>query len=107
MRRYLEPLAADGIDTLVLGCTHYPVLGEVLRAEAEAMCGGGTVVVDSAHATARELSTFLEERAMARPGEAPGSLRLLVTNLPDRFGEVASRLLGRDAGDLSVEQVDL
>ncbi len=44
---------------------------------------------------------------MARPGEAPGSLRLLVTDLPDRLGEVASRLLGRDAGDLSVEQVDL
>ncbi|HJL15416.1 MAG TPA: glutamate racemase [Sandaracinaceae bacterium LLY-WYZ-13_1] len=106
VRRYLEPLVAAGIDALVLGCTHYPLLSAVIEAEAEALAGRPVAVVDSAEATAHELATLLDERAMAAP-EGPGSLSLMVTDLPARFREVAARFLGHDVEGLEVEAIDL
>ena len=107
-RRYLEPLLGHGagIDTLVLGCTHYPLLSEVLRTEAERAAGGPIAIVDSGVAAAAELATLLGERELAREGGA-GALRLLVTDRPGRFAEVASRFLGHDVEGLDVDQVDL
>lgn len=107
VRRYLEPLVGAQIDALVLGCTHYPLLGAVIRAELTEMAGAPVPVVDSAKATAEELAAFLGERQVGQARESGGALRLLVTDLPGRFGEVASRFLGRDVEGLSVEQVDL
>jgi glutamate racemase len=107
-RHYLTPLVSAGIDTLVLGCTHYPLLKGVITAELAALAGRVLPVVDSAEATAEELSTVLDARGLAAPKDAPGDrLRLLVTDLPKRFSEVAGRFLGEDASTLSVEAVDL
>lgn len=108
-RRYLTPLVSAGIDTLVLGCTHYPLLKAVIAAELASLAGRELPVVDSAEATAEELSMLLEARALAAPGGGAAShaLRLLVTDLPRRFSEVAGRFLGEDASTLSVEAVDL
>ena len=110
-RRYLEPLVRARIDALVLGCTHYPVLGEVIARELEALAGKKVPVVDSAHATARELAAFVRERGLASPrpegDRRQGRLRVLVTDLPARFAEVAGRFLGGAAGELEVEQIDL
>lgn len=106
VRKYLEPLAEDGIDALILGCTHYPLLRNVIETEARALCGDDVKVVDSAHATAAELAEMLEARAMGR-GEGEGALRIMVTDLPGKFAETASRFLGREVEGLAVEQVDL
>lgn len=107
-RRYLEKLVGNNIDTLVLGCTHYPLLREVITAELTSLAGREVPVVDSAHATAEELSDLLRDRGLAATeGSSGGITRLLVTDLPAQFAESAARFLGRPLGDLNVEQVDL
>ncbi len=107
VRRYLEPLVRAGIDTLVLGCTHYPLLrGEISRALA-ALSNRQIPVVDSAEATAEELAALLETRGLQAQRAEQGELRLLVTDVPKRFGEVASRFLGRSLSGLQVEAIDL
>ena len=98
-RDYLAPLAQAGIDTLVLGCTHYPLLrgvvGEVL---------GPTVnLVDSAEATADEVGALLEAGTVGR-GEG-STLRLYVTDLPQRMPELSTRFLGERIE--AAEQVDI
>lgn len=105
-RRYLEPLIEAGIDALILGCTHYPLLADVIAKEAMSLAGAPIAVVDSAEATASELAELLKDRDLvANPGS--GELKLMVTDLPARFAEVAARFLGRDVASLEVEAVDL
>jgi glutamate racemase len=106
VRHYVQPFRGSNIDTLVLGCTHYPLLREVIEAEVNAEAGRA-VVVDSAHATATELAELLADRGLATPAQQGGSLRLMVTDVPGRFVEVASRFLGRDVAGLAAEQIDL
>ena len=91
------PNAANGIsdiDALVLGCTHYPLLGDVIHRVAARLGGDGLQVVDSAHATAQELASILADRGMTNADSEAGTLRLLVTDRPGRFADVASRFLG-------------
>jgi glutamate racemase len=104
--RYLAPLVAEGVDTLILGCTHYPLLRPVLEAVALELAEHPVTVVDSAEATAAELATLLAERELARAG-GEGTLSLLVTDLPERFGVEASRFLGRPVDELHVDAIDL
>jgi glutamate racemase len=106
VRRYLEPLAAAGVDVVVLGCTHYPLLRTVIEEQARAMMGPHVILVDSARATGAHVREFLRSRDLARPiGTGGGVTGLLVTDMPQTFREVASRFLGGDVGE--VEQVDL
>lgn len=107
IERYLGPLAARGIDALVLGCTHYPLLGAAIERVAGRLAGSSLRVVDSAHATATELASLVRERGLGNDPSHEGTLRLLVTDRPGRFAEVASRFLGRDVESLGVEQIDL
>jgi glutamate racemase len=107
VRRYLQPLADERIDALVLGCTHYPLLAPTIRSEARELCGASVQVVDSAVATATELSEILRTRGLAAQRDRPGTLRLWVTDLPDRFADVAARFLGDAIDPDSVTQVDL
>jgi glutamate racemase len=105
-RRYLEPLAAAGVDVVVLGCTHYPLLLPVLEAEAKALLGDEVRIIDSARTVARDVATFLEARDLLRDASAgPGSVRLLVTDMPRTFDATASRFLGAEVD--GAEQVDL
>ncbi len=107
VERYLAELAAHDVDALVLGCTHYPLFRPLIEERARVLCGPETRVVDSAEATAQELFELLSARGMARPRELPGSLSLLVTDIPGRFSEVAARFLGQSVEGLHVLQVDL
>jgi len=104
-RRYLEPLARENVDVVVLGCTHYPLLRDVIEAEAKALMGSEVKIVDSASAVAQEAHAFLHARDLQNPGGKPGKLSLAVTDLPKSFSDVARRFLGEDARD--VDQVDL
>jgi glutamate racemase len=106
-RRYLEPLVRANIDTLVLGCTHYPILRDAIAAELAALNGSAISVVDSADALAEELSELLQSRGLHAERAVAGSLRLLVTDVPKRFADVASRFLGRALTGLDVEAIDL
>jgi glutamate racemase len=106
-RRYLAPLVASRIDTLVLGCTHYPLLADVIGRELDALAGRHVPVVDSAEATAEELTTLLAARDLVTDRVGDGTLRILVTDVPRRFTEVAARFLGQELSGLDVEAIDL
>jgi glutamate racemase len=106
IRRYLEPLARAGVDVVVLGCTHYPLLRDLIEAEVCALLGPDVAVVDSAYATAQEVRSFLQARGLARgPSGARASVQLLVTDVPGAFLETATRFLGDAVNEL--EQIDL
>ncbi|MDX2184783.1 MAG: glutamate racemase [Gemmatimonadaceae bacterium] len=90
-REYLAPLMADGVDTLVLGCTHYPLLAPVLSR----VMPPGTTLIDSAAETAREVEHVLHTTGAAAPLTGPhGSLRLAATDAPESFAVLAARFLG-------------
>lgn len=97
-REYLAPLAADGVDTVVLGCTHYPLLAPVLAR----VLPPGTTLIDSAAETARETAAVLTGRALRNAGTVAGSLRLAATDAPEAFATLAARFLGAP-----VERVEL
>jgi len=99
---YLQDFKSEGIDTLVLGCTHYPLLEGVIG-EADAP---GVVLVDSARATASVVRARLLERGLLAEGPAAaGEDHFFVTDSSDRFREVGSRFLGGPL--LRLEQVDI
>lgn len=91
------------IDTLLLGCTHYPLLRGVIAAHV----GEGVAIVDSATATASALAELLGVNGLETPSLREGAAvhLQLTTGDPDRFHDLASRLFGADFPD--VEQVDL
>jgi glutamate racemase len=106
VRRYIEPLALAGVDVVLLGCTHYPLLRDVIESEARMRIDPEVAIVDSASAMAADVRDFLVTRGIAHarnPGDA--FVRLLVTDLPRTFRETAARFLGDEVGE--VEQVDL
>jgi glutamate racemase len=86
---YLESLKQSGIDTLLLGCTHYPLL----RAMFARVLGASVRIVDSATATAVEVGDKLRTLRLAKGG-ADGSQSFFVTETPDRFVRVGRRFLG-------------
>jgi len=99
--RYLGGLSREGIDTLILGCTHYPLLKEMI---AERM-GEGVRLVDSAQATADALSEMLSREGLVASGPARPEHHIYVTDLPARFEAIAHRFL---EGELpQVSRVDL
>jgi glutamate racemase len=99
--RYLGDLRRMGVDTAVLGCTHYPLLA---RHIGEAL-GRDVSIVDSAEATADAVAHLLEVHGLLRQGGGPARHRTLCTDVPERFQAVAERFLGRPVG--GVELVDL
>ena len=84
VHRYLAPLRGEAIDTLVLGCTHYPLLRAAIAAELP-----GVALVDSAETVAAEV------RALLPGARGQGRHRFFVTDTPERFLAVAGRFLGR------------
>lgn len=90
-RRYLEPLSAAGVDTLVLGCTHYPLLKPVIGETV----GAVVQLVDSAEATAAATRAALAERGLLAPRRsARHGHRFIATDAPDYFLHGGRRFLG-------------
>ena len=102
VEEYLSPLRQAGVDTLVLGCTHYPLLREVIAA----FMGDGVTLVDAGAACARQVSRLLtEQNALNRSGSG-GTCRYFVSDTADGFAPLASLFLGEDVTE-NVEQVDI
>jgi glutamate racemase len=99
--RYLSDLRRSGIDTAVLGCTHYPLLARTI---AEVL-GPQVAIVDSAEATAAAVASLLDKHGLARLDGGPARHETLCTDVPDRFRAIAERFLGRPIA--SAELVDL
>ena len=97
---YLAELIEHDIDTLVLGCTHYPLLKDTIAS----VVGPGTALVDSAEATSRVIEDILTAMDMkAGPGTG-GRMEFLVSDAPERFAQTGEAFLGRPIGH--VEWVD-
>jgi glutamate racemase len=89
VKAYLGSLKQSGIDTLILGCTHYPLLKKPIRN----FMGKGVRLVDSAEETAREVESVLKKDALIRKS-GKGVHSFFVTDAPDRFIKVGRRFLG-------------
>jgi glutamate racemase len=94
-------LREEGVDTLVLGCTHYPLLKKTI---GEIM-GDGVTLVDSAEETARTVAEILRGSGSLRPSSETGNHHYYVTDVPAGFIRVGNRFLGGSLGD--VYQVSL
>lgn len=103
-REYLAPLAHTKVDTIILGCTHYPLMRATLRAVVDELIGPEVAIVDSAAAAAQDVAALLDRHELRRhaPGQAP---RFYVTDTPDRASAVAARFWGD--GCPLLEHVDL
>lgn len=102
--RYLDELFREHtrIDTLLLGCTHFPVLATALRK----VIGTSCVIVDSAQTTADAVRADLQARQLLRTADSTPPV-LLATDSPERFAHVGSRFLGEVFAPEQVERVDL
>lgn len=88
---YLEPLQRAQVDTLVLGCTHYPLLSGLIQLAM----GEHVTLVSSAEETAKEVLRVLTERDLLRPHDAPPATRVFeATGDPEAFTKLATRFLG-------------
>jgi glutamate racemase len=97
--KYLSPLRGSGIDTLVLGCTHYPLLKQVISRAV----GPGITLIDSATETAKEVAGVLEKLKWRGNGKGEGARKFYVTDTPARFEKIGKRFLGESL--LRAEQV--
>ncbi|MBW3660014.1 MAG: glutamate racemase [Gemmatimonadetes bacterium] len=95
---YLAPFRIDGVDALILGCTHYPLLKGVI---GETL-GSSVRLIDSAEETAREVGALLARRDLARRGDPVSEHRFLVSDLPEQFLRVGQRFLGGRIGGVEV-----
>lgn len=96
--RYLEPMLADGIDTLVLGCTHYPLLKNAIARALKRQIK----LVDSAKNCARAVEEILDRQSLRAASSNRGVLHVALTDAADNFLNVA-----RDALQLSFGEIEL
>jgi len=100
-QRYLGPVIDSGADTLVLGCTHYPLLKGVISS----VMGEDVRLVDSATECAVEVEGILEKAGMRRSAEREGGIKVYMSDLPYRFRETGERFLSRSIGDIEKVQM--
>lgn len=99
VRRYLMGLKRSRIDTLILGCTHYPLLKGVLRR----VMGPRVRLIDSAQEVARETADILEDFKLSSRDKGRPRHRFMVSDNRERFQRVARRLLGTDVGPVALK----
>lgn len=88
-KRYLEPLLAESVDTIVLGCTHYPLLRDVIGRIA----GESVTLVNPAYETARELRELLQDDGLLADGSAAVEHRFYVSDGAEQFRAFANSIL--------------
>jgi glutamate racemase len=91
-QEYLKPLLDQGIDTLILGCTHYPLL----KATIQAVVGNGVVVVDSADSTAQMAEKWIDQLGLRAPQGAGLASRYFVSDDPSGLERLFHRLMPED-----------
>ena len=92
-RGYLEQIKEFGVDALILGCTHYPIIAKVISD----IMGDGVALIDSGKETATGIKMTLEKLELLNERTSGGNAEYFVTNNPDAFDNVAKVFLGEDA----------
>jgi glutamate racemase len=98
---YLAPLSAHDIDTLVLGCTHYPLLKPLLSS----VLGPSIRLIDSAEQTAAAVSRELAASTLHAPASQKGHVHFVVSDAPQQFVKVGRRFLGERVQDVEVKVI--
>lgn len=93
--KYLGNIADKGTDTLVLGCTHYPLLKDIIQDVLSGVC-----LIDSAVETAKVVSGMLADAGLKADGGAAGTAKFYVTDSPEKFVAVGERFLERPIRDI-------
>lgn len=101
VRRYMQPFKHADVDTLILGCTHFPLLAPIIQKEL----GDNVTLIDSGEQTARHCAAELQ-KYNATAQHAVGNCRFFVSDNPDGFTDTAKIFLGRSVQD-KVEKVSL
>jgi glutamate racemase len=99
--KYLAPLRGERIDTLLLGCTHYPLLKKIIAGTI----GEDVSLVDSAEATAEEAANLLERERISNQTGERGSSQFYVTDAAKRFHRIAENILGEPLPHLDAVEV--
>src|SRR2546423_8283520 len=99
--QYLAPLLNDGVDTLVLGCTHYPLLRNAIAR----LVGDKIELVDSAQNCALAVRDLLQQTNLCAPANAAGRLEVALTDPPDAFLRVAREALNLDVGEVEIRNL--
>jgi glutamate racemase len=97
VRAYAQPLKDARCDTVILGCTHYPLIRPVFQR----VFGRDVTLVFSAEETAREVAETLARKGWANDGRREGAYRFLTTGEPELFRELGERFLQLPLGDVS------
>ena len=101
LSRYLTPLLSSGIDTLVLGCTHYPLLRDAIAR----MAGPDVTLVDSAQNCALAVQSLLANASLSAPPERLGRLEVALTDATEGFLRTAARALDLEIGEVALRSV--
>jgi glutamate racemase len=101
IRRYLEPLVREEIDTLVLGCTHYPLLAEAISRTLDS----NVRLVDSAQNCASAVQELLDQQSLRAAAGNRGGLQVALTDAPDNFLRVAREALQLEIGEVQLRAV--
>ena len=101
IHHYLDPLLSEGIDTLVLGCTHYPLL----RPAFARILGPEISLVDSAQNCAGAVRELLMRENLQTGSDTDGVLEVALTDPPDNFLQVARDALQLDVGEIQLREV--
>lgn len=89
---YLQPLMAKRIDTLILGCTHYPLISDIISD----ITGANVTLIDSGAAEAYHIASHIHSSGLAAPEESTGCCEYYVTSKLDQFCTLAHLFLGED-----------
>jgi len=90
-KEYLKNLKETGVDTLILGCTHYPILKRTISK----IMGKEIKLIDSGEETAKEVKNFLEKNNLLNTRKKQGEHKFYVTDFPNNFKKISERFLGR------------
>jgi len=103
VRRYLEPIINSKADTLILGCTHYPVLADAIKR----IVGNEVTLINAGTATAYSVKDYISKNDMLNDSNSSPLYDFFVSDKPDSFRSQASILLGGEINEQNVKQVDL
>ncbi len=102
-KKYLNELKGSGIDTLVLGCTHYPLLKDAIAA----VMGPGVTLIDSAAFAAEETKAVLNDKGLLNDNKAAGKHLFYATDSPERFVSVGRRFFGERLTDVESANLEV
>lgn len=98
---YLSPLRQDRVDVLILGCTHFPLLKEMIGQVMQ-----GVQLVDASIETARAVAEILRTKGMLQSETRPGRLSTYLSDLSPNFKEIGQRFLGEEIRDVALVKLE-